>query len=96
MAKRGIILREVKGGFGLLRVDGKQYSFLLESMWHSQVAPKTGMPVDVTFTPDGAPESIQPVSALQSAMRSMQLLPTGVEGIDVPKSDSPNPERKLR
>jgi hypothetical protein len=96
MAKRGIILRDVKDGSGLLAVDGKQYSFLLESMWHSQVTPKVGMPVDVTFNSDGAPESIRPVSATQPTMHSMHVSRAGVECMDAPKSDSSNPERKLR
>jgi hypothetical protein len=75
MAKRGIIVRDTKDGFGLLAVDGKHYSFLPEGMWRSKVAPKAGMLVDVTFNPDGAPESVQPVSATPPAEHSIPELP---------------------
>ena len=59
MPERGMIIREPKDGSGLLAVNGKQYSFDLDATWTSNVAPEVGMPVDVTFNPDGAPESVQ-------------------------------------
>jgi hypothetical protein len=73
--KREIVLRDVMDGFGLLSVDGKQYSFPSEGIWQSDVAPKVGMLVDVRFNSDGAPEWIQAVSATQSAMHSMATRP---------------------
>jgi hypothetical protein len=57
--ERGMIIREPKDGSGLVAVNGKQYSFALDGLWHSDAAPEVGMPVDVTFSPDGAPESVR-------------------------------------
>jgi hypothetical protein len=96
VVKRGIVLRDIMYGFGLLAVDGKQYSFPSEGMWQSDVAPKVGMLVDVSFNSDGAPECIQAVSATQPAMHSLQDLPAGKESIDAPHNDRSNLERKHR
>jgi hypothetical protein len=96
VVKRGIVLRDIMDGFGLLAVDGKQYSFPSEGMWQSDVAPKVGMLVDVSFNSDGAPECIQAVSATQPAMHSLQDLPAGKESIDAPHNDRSNLERKHR
>jgi hypothetical protein len=62
MAERGMIIRSPKDGLGLLAVNGKQYSFAVDGMWHSKVAPEVGMLVDVTFNGDGAPEVVQTVN----------------------------------
>jgi hypothetical protein len=59
MAERGMIIRDPRNGAGLLAVKGKQYSFVVDGMWHSPAAPEVGMPVDVTFNQDGAPERVQ-------------------------------------
>jgi hypothetical protein len=62
MAERGMIIRSPKDGLGLLAVNGKQYSFAVDGMWDSKVAPEAGMLVDVTFNEDGAPQVIQSVN----------------------------------
>jgi hypothetical protein len=65
--ERGMIIREPKDGSGLLAVSGKQYAFVLDELWHSSAAPELGMAVDVTFNPDGAPESVQCADQTQPA-----------------------------
>lgn len=75
MVKRGIVLRDIMDGFGVLAVDGKQYSFPSQGMWQSDVAPKVGMLVEVSFNSDGAPECIRAVSARQLARHSMATQP---------------------
>jgi len=59
MPERGMIIREPRNGPGLLAVNGKHYALDVDAMWRSKVAPEVGMPVDVTFNSDGAPESVQ-------------------------------------
>jgi hypothetical protein len=49
MAKRGKVLRDPNAGPGLLIVEGQQYPFALEGVWKSEVAPKPGQVVEVTF-----------------------------------------------
>jgi hypothetical protein len=49
MAKRGKVLRDPNSGPGLLIVEGQQYPFALEGVWKSEVAPKPGQVVEVTF-----------------------------------------------
>jgi hypothetical protein len=61
-----MIIRDPKDGSGLLAVNGKQYSFRVDDMWHSEVAPEVGMPVEVTFNLDGAPESVQLANRTQT------------------------------
>jgi len=68
MTKRGQILMgghasfngqgRSEAGLGLMTVEGKQYSFVVEGMWHSEVAPQAGMLVEVEFDLEGAPERI--------------------------------------
>ncbi len=68
MTKRGQILVGGHASFtgqgrseaepGLLTVEGKQYSFVVEGMWRSEVAPQAGMLVEVEFDSEGAPERI--------------------------------------
>jgi len=56
----------------LLTVEGKQYSFLLEGMWRSEVPPRPGMAVDVGFDSDGAPAEVYAVSETQIAKEQAQ------------------------
>ncbi len=72
MTKRGRVLRDTNIGPGLLTVEGKQYSFLLEGMWRSEVPPRPGMTVDVNFDPDGAPAEVFAVSEGQIAKEHAQ------------------------
>lgn len=72
MTKRGRVLRDTNIGPGLLTVEGKQYSFLLEGMWRSEVPPRTGMSVDVNFDPEGAPVEVYAVSESQIAKEQAQ------------------------
>jgi hypothetical protein len=48
-------------------MEGKQYSFVLEGMWHSDVPPRTGMAVDVVVDPQGTPQAIFALSESQLA-----------------------------
>ena len=72
MTKRGRVLRDTNVGPGLLTVEGKQYSFLLEGMWRSEVPPRTGMAVDVGFDAEGAPTEVYAVSEGQVAKEQAQ------------------------
>jgi hypothetical protein len=65
--KRGRVLRDTNVGPGLVTVDGKQYSFNLEDMWVSEVPPRPGVVVDVTFSDQGLPVSLQVVPENQIA-----------------------------
>lgn len=67
MSERGRILRDTNAGPGLLTVEGKQYTFALEKMWLSEVPPKAGMLVDVTFNTANAVDSVQSVPENQIA-----------------------------
>ncbi len=67
MTKRGRVLRDTNVGPGLVTVEGRQYSFLLEGMWRSDVPPRTGMTVDVGFDAEGAPVEVYAVSESQIA-----------------------------
>jgi hypothetical protein len=71
MSYRGIVIRDLNDGSGLLEVNGKQYSFDLEGLWQSAVAPEIGMPVDVTFNSDGAPESVRCAETPHPARRTV-------------------------
>jgi hypothetical protein len=62
MAKRGKVLRDPLMGPGLLMVEGKQYPFLMEGVWRSDIPAKPGLPVHVDFDPDGNLHTITPVS----------------------------------
>jgi hypothetical protein len=61
MAKRGKVLRDPHMGPGLLMVEGKQYPFLMEGVWRSDIPAKPGLPVHVDFDPDGKLSAITPV-----------------------------------
>ena len=58
MVWRGRILRDTNSGPGLLAVNGKQYTFTLEDMWQSEVPPRPGMVVEVSFGAQGAPSTV--------------------------------------
>ncbi len=79
MTKRGRILRDTNAGPGLLTIEGKQYSFVLEGMWRSEVPPRTGMPVDVQFDAQGAPEAVLAVSEGQLAREQANQTLEGVK-----------------
>lgn len=61
--KRGRILRDTSAGDGLVFVDGRQYTFRLEGMWQSGIAPKANMGVDVDFDEAGNVIALRAVSA---------------------------------
>ena len=61
MIWRGRVLRDTNSGPGLMSVRGKKYSFTLEEMWQSEVPPRSGMVVDVSFGSQGAPEVVRAV-----------------------------------
>jgi hypothetical protein len=65
MAKRGKVLRDPHLGPGLLIVEGKQYPFLMEGIWRSDVPAKPGLVVNVDFGPDGNLNSITAVPQAQ-------------------------------
>ena len=67
MTKRGKVLRDTSAGPGLIMVDGQQYPFQLEGIWKSEVPPRTGLVVDVSFAEDGAVRSITAVAESQLA-----------------------------
>lgn len=70
--KRGRVLRDTNVGPGLMTVGGKQYSFTLEDMWVSEVPPRPGIVVDVTFSGEGAPTSVKAVPDNQLAKEQAQ------------------------
>lgn len=47
MKKRGNVLREPRGGLGLLMIEGRQFPFSPDSVWKSKLAPRPGLLVDV-------------------------------------------------
>jgi hypothetical protein len=65
-------------GPGLLTVEGTQYTFLLEGMWKSEVPPRAGMSVDVTFNQAGTPEGVFAVSESQIAKEQAQKAFSGI------------------
>jgi hypothetical protein len=58
MPKRGKVLRDPHMGPGLLMVEGKQYPFLMEGLWRSDVPAKPGLAVNVDFDTQGNLHSI--------------------------------------
>lgn len=76
-AKRGRVLRDTHAGPGLLVVDSVQHLFTLENMWRSDVPPRAGMVVDVTFTSDGALASVAAVPEAQVAKEQAQTVLAG-------------------
>jgi hypothetical protein len=67
MRKRGKVLRDPHAGPGLLMVEGRQYQFLLESVWKSEGPPKPGLAVEVDFGQSGQILAISVVPESQLA-----------------------------
>lgn len=65
MAKRGKVLRDPHLGPGLLMVEGKQYPFLMEGLWRSEVPAKPGLVVNVDFDTQGNLNGITAVPQAQ-------------------------------
>jgi len=47
MRARGKVLREPGAAPGLLMIDGQQFRFWLDGVWHSELRPKPGLAVNV-------------------------------------------------
>lgn len=67
MEKRGRVLRDPHRGPGLLMVEGRQYPFLMEGVWRSEVPAKPGLVVNVEFDIHGKLNSITAVPPSQTA-----------------------------
>jgi hypothetical protein len=65
MPKRGRVLRDPHLGPGLLIVEGKQYPFLMEGLWRSDVPAKPGLVVNVDFDSHGNLNAITAVPQYQ-------------------------------
>jgi hypothetical protein len=72
MIQRGRILRDTNAGPGLLSLDGRQYSFVLEGMWRSEAPPKTGMVVEVVLNSADSVESVRSVPENELAKEQAQ------------------------
>jgi hypothetical protein len=66
MAKRGRILRDPRQGPGLLMVEGRQYPFLMDRVWRSEVPATPNLVVDVDFDNQGNVNGITAVSQSQA------------------------------
>jgi len=66
MAKRGRILRDPRQGPGLLMVEGRQYPFLMDSLWRSKVPATPGLVVEVDFDTHGNLNGITAISQSQA------------------------------
>ncbi|MBZ5572157.1 MAG: hypothetical protein LAO09_09810 [Acidobacteriia bacterium] len=73
MKKRGKVLRDTSAGPGLLMVEGQQYSFSLEGVWRSEVAPKPGMVVEVELDTGGRIMAISAVAESQLAKEQAEV-----------------------
>ena len=56
MNHRGRILRDTNAGPGIVSLDGKQFSFTLETLWMSDIPPRPGMVVEASFRRAGQPD----------------------------------------
>jgi len=65
MAKRGRVLRDPRLGSGLLMVEGRQYPFLMEGLWRSEVPARPGLAVNVDFDAHGNLNGITAVPECQ-------------------------------
>jgi hypothetical protein len=65
MAKRGRVLRDPRLGPGLLMVEGRQYPFLMEGLWRSEVPARPGLVVNVDFDAHGNLNAITAVPECQ-------------------------------
>jgi hypothetical protein len=77
MNKRGKVLRDPHAGPGLLMVEGRQYQFWLDNVWTSDVPPKPGLVVDVTFN---ARQQIQSITAVSQAQLEREQALTQEKG----------------
>lgn len=77
MPKRGKVLRDPHFGPGLLIVEGKQYPFLMEGIWRSDVPAKPGLVVNVDFGSDGNLNSITAVPQAQLDQEQAELAEFG-------------------
>ncbi len=67
MKKRGKILRDASAGPGLLMAEGQQYTFALEGVWKSEIAPRAGLVVDIELGESNQINSITAVPEAQIA-----------------------------
>jgi hypothetical protein len=65
MKKRGKVLRDTCSGPGLLMMDGRQYRYVLEGVWKSEIQPKPGLVVDVELDASGNVQSVTVVDEAQ-------------------------------
>jgi hypothetical protein len=77
MAKRGKVLRDPHFGPGLLIVEGKQYPFLMEGIWRSDVPAKPGLVVNVDFDQEGNLNGITAVPQAQLSQEQAELARAG-------------------
>lgn len=77
MPKRGKVLRDPHVGPGLLMVEGKQYPFLLEGLWRSEVPAKPGLVVNVDFDDQGNLNAITAVPQSQLDQEQAELSRAG-------------------
>jgi len=71
---KGRVLRDTTHGEGLMSVEGNQYTFRLEGMWKSDIAPKVNMQVEVDFDDAGtvvAVRGIDPAAAAREQAAQM-------------------------
>jgi hypothetical protein len=71
---KGRVLRDTTHGEGLMSVEGNQYTFRLEGMWKSDMAPKVNMQVEVDFDDAGtvvAVRGIDPAAAAREQAAAM-------------------------
>jgi hypothetical protein len=61
MIQRGRVLRDTQSGPGLLSVNGKQHTFTLEQNWRSEMPPRSGMVVELSFDSEGLLDGVQTV-----------------------------------
>jgi hypothetical protein len=85
MKKRGKVLRDATAGSGLLMVDGQQYPFSIAELWRSEVAPKSGMVVEVEFEQYGKIRAIYAVADPQLGGGSREATRrTNLGGLEIP------------
>lgn len=81
MRARGKVLREPGAAPGLLMIDGQQFRFWLDGVWHSDLRPKPGLAVNVelnrelqvvgiTVIPEGQPMEHPPAPVSQTNEKS--------------------------
>ena len=80
MQKRGKVLRDPLTGPGLLIAEGRQYPFVIDDSWKSDVPPKPGLLVDIEFDPEGKIAGITAVPHLQLAREQAELSEIAKQG----------------